>query len=387
MPSQGNTRTVVTTGSTPTQSTSSSQAGVDKLHTLASSRPFTRQEGSSLPGVDVVFPACAALEEALVQLRASFSYWRCECGLGDFLAFAKSYVNENALESDIIALGLAGPVNDDVWCVDSRGILTAVVGKETYEVLGLVGEPLPWKEHADEHVIRISLRASRRQAEGFKACHAYGSKEADAILRWDTKRGPWRIVYYYSGTDNPPLKGIRSELKQSIRKRDNVHIPNLEDASTLVRHGRTDEETDAWGEGMSSLFEWIGMAGLGSPRISANDRCDPYIAVYAPPEPSYIGNLTCMRWSGLIPSAFVQEIIDQILSPNLASQGPFIAATAQCIGTSPVSYLLPDTSRTPPLRLPREDAGDTWSFVYARKDGERWWALAESVGKYDKRWG
>ncbi|KAI0675792.1 ribonuclease P 40kDa subunit-domain-containing protein [Trametes maxima] len=383
MPSPGNTRTVVTTGGTPTQSTLSSQAGVDKLHTLASSRPFTRQ-------VDVVFPACAALEEALVQLRASFSYWRCECGLGDFLAFAKSYVNENALESNIVALGLGGPVGDDVWCIDSRGILTAVVGKETYEVLGLVGEPLPWKEHADEHVIRISLRASRPQAQSYKTCHSYGSKEADAILRWDTKRGPWKIVYYYSGTDNPPLKGIQSELKQSIQKRDNVHMPNLEDASMLVRRGRTDEESDAWGESISSLFEWIGLASLGSPRISANDRCDPYIAVYAPPEPSYIGNLTCLRWSGLIPSCFIQEIIEQISSPNLASESsaPFVAAvTAQCVGTSPVSYLPQSASKNPPLRLPRENAEGTWSLVCARKDGERWWALAESVGQYDKRWG
>ncbi|KAI0642231.1 ribonuclease P 40kDa subunit-domain-containing protein [Trametes meyenii] len=335
--------------------------------------------------VDVVFPSCAALEEALLQLRAS--YWRCECGLGDFLAFAKPYINENALESNIVARGRAGPSSDDVWSLDSRGFLTAVVGKETYEILGVVGEPLPWKGHGDKHAIRISLRAARPKAQSTKTWLAYGVKEENVIREWDTKRGPWKIFYHCVGAENMPPNNIRSELKISVQKRDNVYIPHLEDKSMLVRCGRTEEETDAWGESMSSLFEWVGMACLGSPRISVNDRCDPYIAVYTPPEPSSIGSLTCMRWSGLIPPSFVRDIMDQISSINLASPPPFIAVTAQCIGTSPVSYLPPDTSKAPPLRLPREDAEDTWSLVYARDDGERWWVLAESVGQYDKRWG
>lgn len=53
--------------------------------------------------------------------------------------------------SDVVALGSAGATDEDVWSLDSRGILTLVVGKETYEVLGLVGEALPWKEHAEMH--------------------------------------------------------------------------------------------------------------------------------------------------------------------------------------------------------------------------------------------
>lgn len=53
--------------------------------------------------------------------------------------------------SDVVALGLAGAADEDVWSLDSRGILTLVVGKETYEALGLVGEALPWKEHEETH--------------------------------------------------------------------------------------------------------------------------------------------------------------------------------------------------------------------------------------------
>lgn len=38
---------------------------------------------------------------------------------------------------------------DDVWCVDTRGLLTLLVTKDTYERLGLVGTRMPFKAHKD----------------------------------------------------------------------------------------------------------------------------------------------------------------------------------------------------------------------------------------------
>ena len=32
-------------------------------------------------------------------------------------------------------------------CIDPRGIITLFLSKETYEQLGIVGKPLPFKEH------------------------------------------------------------------------------------------------------------------------------------------------------------------------------------------------------------------------------------------------
>lgn len=40
---------------------------------------------------------------------------------------------------------------EDVWCIDSRGLLTLSVCKETYEKLGLLGKRLPFKNHADQY--------------------------------------------------------------------------------------------------------------------------------------------------------------------------------------------------------------------------------------------
>lgn len=45
---------------------------------------------------------------------------------------------------------LAKEQNDDVWCIDHRGLLTLSVSKDTYERLGLVGKKLPFKTHTDQ---------------------------------------------------------------------------------------------------------------------------------------------------------------------------------------------------------------------------------------------
>lgn len=47
--------------------------------------------------------------------------------------------------------------DDDVWCIDPRGVLTLSVATETYEQLGLLGEPLPFKNHKDQHGVFYSV--------------------------------------------------------------------------------------------------------------------------------------------------------------------------------------------------------------------------------------
>lgn len=54
-------------------------------------------------------------------------------------------------------------------------------------------------------------------------------------------------------------------------------------------------------------------------RLKANDRVDPYVALYEHPSPSCVGNITRLRWSGLIGPAFLQSVIDialYVISPQ-----------------------------------------------------------------------
>ena len=48
-------------------------------------------------------------------------------------------------------------------------------------------------------------------------------------------------------------------------------------------------------------------------RLHANDRVDPYIALYEHPTPSHVRDVTHLQWSGLLHPAFVQKVLDTVM--------------------------------------------------------------------------
>ena len=105
-----------------------------------------------------------------------------------------------------------------------------------------------------------------------------------------------------------------------------IHIPI---PSLSSRPQSTDEEKiEDWNDSVHELFEWVGMALLESQRydqhhiyyivhksmvgsrLEVNDRPDPYIAVYTPPQPTRMGSVTHIQWRGLVVSTVVQSIVD-----------------------------------------------------------------------------
>ncbi|KAI0794451.1 hypothetical protein C8Q74DRAFT_1365901 [Fomes fomentarius] len=187
----------------------------------------------------------------------------------------------------------------------------------TYETLGLVGEKLPWKQEI--HVIRVSLSDAHTTYGQTTQTARYGTKVAEALRAWDARRGgPWNVAFFLTNLSSDvdlPLNTTIHQLERTVQTRPNTHIPTLNKASLLIdSNTNTPEDIEDWEERVSSIFEWVGMAALGSQRLSAADRCDPYIAVYTPPERSYIEELTVMRWTaGLVPSTFVQAVLDTIM--------------------------------------------------------------------------
>ncbi|KAM5536652.1 hypothetical protein V8D89_009747 [Ganoderma adspersum] len=355
----------------------SSGTNAGRLRTIAASRPFTQQ-------VDVVFPTCPGLEESLAGL--DFTYQACESTLMEFLEFAGPY----ARQSNITALGYSNANDDDVWCLDARGVVTLVVGKGTYETLGIVGDRLPWKECSDMYVIHICLGKSVRPGQPEK-WPTYGTKEAAAIRRLDAHKGTWKITYHVNDADGAAhTSSLAKRLVMSTSHSAHTHVPTLRREDLVFRDDKKDL-TENWEESVSALFEWVGMAGLGSQRLSEGDRCDPYVSVYEPPELSHAGDLTTMRWTGFITSTALKKILEIILSPNIPSPS-FVSVIVHAIPTSPITYLPGSYNVALSLRAPRPEAEDTLSLVYVREErptGETgcWWLLAESVGRWDKRWG
>jgi len=158
-----------------------------------------------------------------------------------------------------------------------------------------------------------------------------------------------------------------------------------------------------------------------------NDRVDPYVAVYFPPSPSQIGTVTHLHWRGLLSPGFLQSVIDSAMyatscshvlmilyltiQPHSSSLSDdanlptsFVSITANAFPTSPVTYIPPGagaagTEKEAPMRVPRSDAEHCWSLILVPRSstevdretteakGEGFWLMAESVGKWDMRWG
>jgi ribonuclease P/MRP protein subunit RPP40 len=201
-----------------------------------------------------------------------------------------------------------------------------------------------------------------------------------------------------------------------------IPIPTISTLSVSTPHAPVGD-VEVWREKVMSLFEWAGMAALGAQRrvsryhivrmltkhrLQANDRVDPYVAVYDPPTPSQIGSVTHLKWKGFLAPQFVQTVINTAmyavhpksgagLTENRSSLAAdphprnFMSITGHVIPTSPVSYIPP--SLDSPLRIPRTSAEDTWSAILipcrptTPSPTAGVWINAESVGQWDRRLG
>lgn len=209
-----------------------------------------------------------------------------------------------------------------------------------------------------------------------------------------------------------PSRARRQKVKPNIQYLQNVHIPTfaLPPRPTSNRRGRhrdlsqgekiTDvDDNDAledWNERASSLFEWIGMVNIGAQRLQANDRVDPYVAVYSPPAPFTVGDMVHMRWHGFLTPQFVQGIVDT--ATTLLPRRRAACPSAPLIGLT-----IHGSTGVPILTLPRVarlEGEDTACIMLAREgtddavasSGEEMglngnWVMLESMGKWDSRIG
>ncbi|KAF7370495.1 hypothetical protein MSAN_00681300 [Mycena sanguinolenta] len=335
--------------------------------------------------LDVVFPThdAHALQATLSALETA--YIKAEVDLSSLIEQAGTFVLPLERKSTLTALSVT-PYSDDIWCIDPRGVLTLHLSAESYQTLGIVGQKFPFKSHSIEHTVTLPLQPS---ADSLK-----NRQKRDAALKaWDLRRkqageAPWSVLYcandasataQFAASNGHAVRAVKCQttLLRGIR------VPTM---TLPARPPVTDPDAvEDWQEDMHALFEWVGMAGLGAQRLQANDRADAYVAVYEPPQPSTVGDITCLRWRGFLSPDFVKSVVDAVLS---AASPQFVSVTSQAFPTAPVSYIPPgaDGLKTP-ARVPSADGEDTWSLLVAKEGDTKRWCLAESIGPLDKRWG
>ncbi|PPQ78681.1 hypothetical protein CVT25_010702 [Psilocybe cyanescens] len=395
-----------------------------KIASLAASHPFSQQ-------LDVVFPSDPRLLEVLGGLETV--YGKAKIRLGDVLNHADIFATDSGKESDPVIVCSNEPDEEDMWCIDPRGHLTISVATESYQRLGLLGKKLPFKNQHDRHVIDIPLQKNTQSV-------ANQAKRKKNLENWDERReselgkgaGLWNVVYCANEkaeVTTPFQESKQVRVRCKIGEFNYMHVPTLslrprpEGLSKRKSKGQTireenDDLLEDWDLRVESLFEWIGMACLGAQRLRVNDRVEPYVALYEPPQPSEMQNVTHLQWCGLLSPTFIDRVIHTISSNLLrgitsTSTTPFVGITCHALCSSPISYIPYTTSATGalqkppsvPLKLPRKDGEDTWSLIIERSvsnavdikmDGDNnsdgdsarlEWCLAESLGQWDARWG
>lgn len=179
---------------------------------------------------------------------------------------------------------------------------------------------------------------------------AVQARQRAALDIWDRSRAAqglprWHVACAYAGllaVDDPQACKV-VDVTPRVRCDTDVYVPH---AGALVQSA--DESTDDHHTRLEALFEWIGMACVGAQRqvpsrgsvsrrmltrrrLRANDRVDPYVAVYDVPEPASIGDVVHVRWKGLMDSRFVQSVIDTamyaFLSLPRGACGPLMCVT------------------------------------------------------------
>ncbi|KAI5995563.1 ribonuclease P 40kDa subunit-domain-containing protein [Pisolithus albus] len=348
---------------------SSGQLPSSQLDNVAATRPFVQQ-------IDVLFPSSEHFEKELSSLATSYN--RAQFTLSELFEQAShgSFVN-----GPLKALPVTCD-QDGTWCIDPRGVLTLCVSKQLYERLGLVGKKLPFKGCQELHAIKIPLRQNIESV-------AVRERQRTAIKTWDELRaqrglGKWEITYV--GEGNGWRRSRRRKwytVSPQVTRYVDVFIPI---AGTVFGKETNPEEYEARA---SEIFEWAGMACLGAQRLKANDRVDPYVAVYEVPTPSRVGNLTHVRWKGTMDSAFVQSVLTTAVSLVTAcppGDDSLISLAVHSNPTASVSYITSSglaEMKDTPLRVPRSDGEDTLCLILTNNT----WISGQSIGKWDARWG
>ncbi|KAJ3295480.1 hypothetical protein HK104_002619 [Borealophlyctis nickersoniae] len=109
----------------------------------------------------------------------------------------------------------------------------------------------------------------------------------------------------------PTTIGVqRHQNSFSTHVQKDILVPDLSDFPPLSFG--TGSGTDDAREKALEILEWVGAASCGIDRISAADRVDPFISVYAAPEPSEAGDIFSAEWKGFISSKHVVSLVQGV---------------------------------------------------------------------------
>ncbi|KAF8575200.1 hypothetical protein K439DRAFT_1665153, partial [Ramaria rubella] len=254
-------------------------SGAQNLQKAVDSRPFIHQ-------LDVILTDSEEAASSLASL--STSYYRSRI---TFTTLFHDFATPSA--STTTALSVGHLATEDVWCLDTRGVISLSLTKATYESLG-VGAGINLGRKL-KYLVKLDLRDNSTLA----------LRTRNALEKWDIRRAgvgedAWDVLLssQYSNA------GLRPESCQEVK----AYLQTMPIA-WVPQIPRPIQESSR--EDLAGLFEWVGLACLGSLRLSPGDTVSPYAAAYEPPSGSSAGTITHLRWTGFLPLEFVKSVLEQ----------------------------------------------------------------------------
>ncbi|GAW03855.1 ribonuclease p protein subunit [Lentinula edodes] len=175
---------------------------------------------------------------------------------------------------------------EDVWCIDYRGVLTLSVCKDTYNGLGLVGKRVAFgkgksKQGDGRHVISIPLYAKDAESVKIRA-----HREA-ALKRWEERRAKqigsplWNVLAF---SESMSLEELDTAFQVFVKDQvaapfeivsvryqkavlEDVHVPVVRltpRPRPQNKLGLNQQGEEDWCETMQGLFEWVASVDLES---------------------------------------------------------------------------------------------------------------------------
>ncbi|KAI1767794.1 ribonuclease P 40kDa subunit [Hypoxylon sp. FL1150] len=276
--------------------------------------PSKGKPWSTVLAQDFVHRVDLILPEELLQLvrdkiaGRTLTFYKVIMPIGQILE--GNFFTEYIKIGNIMMLSEGNLDSEDVFSLKD-GILTMHLERETYERAGLVGKPHGVKGKRGSKprwIVEFDLR-SPSMFHGKKGYDrlAYACKNVfNTPVTW--------LFYNRSKTPVPdpllahyPTKYTSNpEVSEGLL----VKTPSLKPPPTTLSRGLELEEF------ATDIYEWLSLLRLGSPRVNADDKIDPYLSGYTVPgdaEDCQTNKLCQISWQGFIPPTWTQQILADVI--------------------------------------------------------------------------
>ncbi|CAG8656903.1 3963_t:CDS:2 [Acaulospora morrowiae] len=291
--------------------------------------------------LELFIPAPISSQQ-LKQFSKEIFYYKADIPLSYFLerSFVQNYVrsgrvialslSEGIDISDIISLDDTGNYRWNVLRVMKRdvGTLTLNLTKDTYEQLGLTGNPSKFGSK-QRFVVKVDL-LEKSMIPG--------------------KKGFERVKWCFNNSLTDPFSFLISFTNLDPRESQEINFPSTFNAKKLMVDQKIETLNDIitpevdiikdttqekqWRSDVVEIYDWIGLVSLKAQRVFSHDHVDPYISVYSSPEPNKSGDGTILRWTGFIPSTEVLSLFKLVSELDL----PWAVISVFGFRDSPISW-------------------------------------------------